>query len=295
MLFRVILLLAAALVLPVKAEVTVRDDAGKQVSLLVPAKRIVSLAPHLTELLFAAGAGDHVVGAVDYSDYPEAARAIRRVGSSAQVDLEVVTAVRPDLVVGWQSGNGASLAKLAGLGMPVYVNQPDRLEDIARSIEQLGRLAGTDATALPAAAAFRARLAELRRRYSGKPTVRTFYEIWNQPLTTIGGRQIISDLIHVCGGENVFGRLSLLAPTVAEEAVIAEDPEAIVASGMDAARPEWLDQWRRWHQLKAVRYGNLFFVPPDLLQRHTPRLLDGAEMLCMHLETARQRRPSEQR
>jgi iron complex transport system substrate-binding protein len=295
MVFRVILLIATVLVLPVHAEIALRDDAGTELRLPAPAKRIVSLAPHLTELLFAAGAGDRIVGVVAYSDYPEVATAIRQVGSSAQVDLEAVAALRPDLVVGWQSGNGASLARLASLGVPVYVNQPDRLEDIARSIEQLGRLAGTEATAMQAAAAFRARLAELRRRYSGKPVVRTFYEIWNQPLTTIGGRQIISDLIRACGGENVFGRISLLAPTVAEEAVIAEDPEAIVASGMDAARPEWLDQWRRWRQLVAVRRGNLFFVPPDLLQRHTPRLLDGAEMLCVHLETARQRRPSEQR
>jgi iron complex transport system substrate-binding protein len=293
MVFRVVLLIATALVLPVHAEVVVRDDAGTELRLPVPAKRIVSLAPHLTELLFAAGAGDRIVGAVDYSDYPETARAIRRVGSSAQVDVEVVASLRPDLVVGWQSGNGALLAKLAGLGLPVYVNQPDRIEDIARSIEQLGRLAGTQAAAMQAAAAFRTRLAELRGRHSGKPVVRTFYEIWNQPLTTIGGRQIISDLIRVCGGENVFGRLSSLAPTVAEEAVIAEDPEAIVASGMDAARPEWLGQWRRWRQLTAVRRGNLFFVPPDLLQRHTPRLLDGAEMLCAHLETARERRAKE--
>jgi iron complex transport system substrate-binding protein len=122
--------------------------------------------------------------------------------------------------------------------------------------------------------------------------VRTFYEIWKQPLMTVGRQQIISDVIRLCGGDNVFGQLETMAPTVTVEAVIAANPEAIVASGMGEARPEWLDDWLRWTTITAVARGNLFFVPPDLIQRHTPRLLDGADLLCRHLETARSRRPA---
>jgi iron complex transport system substrate-binding protein len=284
-------LLALWLVAAAHGELLVRDDAGSELRLEVPARRIVSLAPHLTELLYAAGAGARVVGAVDYSNHPPAARRLPRVGSYGQIDLEAVAALKPDLVVAWQSGNpSAAVEKLQRLGLPVYLSEPGRIEDVARSLEQLGRLAGTETEATAAASAYRTRLAGLRARYGGRPVVRTFYEVWNLPLTTIGGRQIISDLLRLCGGENVFGQLATLAPTVTVEAVLAADPEAIVASGMDEARPEWLDDWRRWRRLTAVARGNLFFVPPDLMQRHTPRLLDGAETLCQHLETARDRR-----
>jgi iron complex transport system substrate-binding protein len=284
-------LLAIGLVAAAHGEILARDDAGSELRLGAPARRIVSLAPHLTELLFAAGAGAQLVGAVDYSNHPPEARRIPRVGSYGQIDLEAVVALKPDLVVAWQSGNpSAAVDKLQRLGLPVFVSEPGRIEDVARSLEQLGRLAGTESAAGGAASAYRERLAGLRARYGGRPIVRTFYEVWNQPLTTIGGKQIISDLLRLCGGENVFGQLAALAPTVTVEAVLAADPEAIVASGMDEARPEWLDEWRRWRRLAAVERGNLFFVPPDLMQRHTPRLLDGAEVLCRHLETARARR-----
>lgn len=274
-----------------RAEIVVRDDAGTEVRLPAPARRIVSLAPHVTELLFAAGAGGRVVGAVEFSNYPDPARTIRRVGGYSQVDLETVAALKPDLVVGWGSGNApATIERLRALGLPVYLNQSDRIEDVARSLEQLGRLAGSEAEATAAAAAFRARLADLRARHGSRPPVRTFYQVWHRPLMTVGGKQIISDLIRLCGGDNVFAQLMPLAPQVSVEAVMAADPEVIVASGMDEARPEWLDDWRPWRQMTAVRRGNLFFVPPDLMQRHSPRLLDGAEQLCRHLETARGRR-----
>ena len=276
-----------------RAEIALRDDAGTELRLPAPARRIVSLAPHLTELIFAAGAGDRLVGVVDFSDHPPEAGSIARIGSFSRIDLEALAALKPDLVVGWKSGNPpAAIERLRQLGLPVYLNEPERIEDVARAIEQVGRLAATDFQAEAVASSFRTRLAELRRRHAGRPPVRVFYQVWHRPLTTVGGRQIISDLIRLCGGENVFGQLTAMAPTVGIEAVIAVDPEAIVASGMDKARPEWLDDWRRWPALSAVRRNNLFFVPPDLMQRHTPRLLDGAEQLCRHLETARQRRVS---
>ena len=183
------------------------------------------------------------------------------------------------------------LEAIVALGIPVFLVEPARIDDIAPGIERLGRLAGTESAARAAATALRERLQALRARHGARPTVRTFYEIWQQPLTTVGGTQIIGDVIRLCGGENVFAGLKALAPRVSVEAVLAADPEAIVASGMDEARPEWLDDWRRWTGMTAVKRGNLFFVPPDIIQRPTPRLVEGAELLCAHLESARRRRP----
>ncbi|HNS91997.1 cobalamin-binding protein [Thauera sp.] len=277
------------------AQIELTDDAGKVVRLQRPAQRIVSLAPHVTELLFAAGAGEHVVGVVAYSDYPPAARELPQVGSYTQVDLEAVARLRPDLVVGWRSGNrGQHLERLQALGIPIWINEPRSLDDVARSLESLGALAGSSTVANANASAFRQRHAELRARYSEQAPVRTFYQIWNRPLMTINDEHLIADVIRLCGGQNVFGTLPQLAPTIGVEGVLAANPEAIVASGMGEARPEWLDEWKRWPALAATAADNLFFVPPDLLQRHTPRILDGAQQLCTHLETARSRRASAQ-
>ena len=274
------------------AEVVVRDDEGATVRLARPAQRIVTLAPHLVETLYAAGAGEQLVGTVEFSNYPAAAKKKIRVGGYSQLDLEAIVAQKPDLVIAWASGNApAVIERLRALGLTVYVSQPNRIDDVAAEIERFAVLAGTSAVGKAAAASFRSRLSALQKRYSARPPVRTFYQIWQQPLMTVGGKQIISSVIRLCGGDNVFGAIDALAPTVTVEAVIAANPEAIVASGMGEARPEWLDDWRRWTTMNAVARDNLFFVPPDLIQRHTPRLLDGAERLCQHLETARSRRP----
>lgn len=274
-----------------RADVSVVDDGGATIRLVQPARRIVTLAPHLAETVFAAGAGDKLVGTVEFSDFPEAVRKTPKVGGYSRLDLEAIAALKPDLIIGWASGNApAHIDKLRALGFPVYISQPNQIGDVANEIERLGILAGTEKAAHATATRFRDRLAGLQKRYSSRPVVRTFYQIWKQPLMTIGGKQIISDVVRLCGGENVFAKLETMAPTVTVEAVIAANPEAIVASGMNDARPEWLDDWERWASIEAVVRDNLFFVPPELIQRHTPRLLDGAERLCEHLETARRRR-----
>lgn len=273
------------------AEISVRDDSGSDVRLARPAQRIITLAPHLVETVFAAGAGAQLVGTVEYSSFPEEVKKIPRVGGYSRLDLEAVVALKPDLIIAWQSGNSpAHVEKLRQLGLPIYVSQPNRIEDIASEIERIGVLAGTTKVAANAAKSFLARLKGLQTRYGGRPTVRTFYEVWHQPLKTIGRRQIISDVIRMCGGENIFGNLDVMAPEVSVEAVLAANPEAIIASGMGEARPEWLDEWKSRTGLMAVQRQNLFFIPPDIVQRHTPRILDGAEQLCRHLETARSRR-----
>lgn len=275
------------------ADVSVRDDSGAVVRLARPAQRIITLAPHLVETVFAAGAGAQLIGTVEYSSFPEEVKKLPRVGGYSRLDLEAVVALKPDLVIAWQSGNSpAHIEKLRQLGLPIYISQPNRIEDIASEIERIGVLAGTTKFAAGEAKLFMSRLTRLQNRYGGRPTVRTFYQVWHQPLKTIGRSQIISNVIRMCGGENVFGNLDVMAPEVTVEAILAANPEAIIASGMGEARPEWLDEWKSRTSLMAAQRQNLFFIPPDLIQRHTPRLLDGAEQLCRHLETARSRRPA---
>ena len=275
------------------ADLIFKDDTGQEVRLKAPAKRIVSLAPHAAESLYAAGGGDKLVGTVDYSDYPPAAKKVPRVGGYSRVDLEAVVALKPDLGIAWESGNNMTqVEKLKALGLTVYVFQPNQMEEVAGQLERLGQLAGSEAIANPAAERFRQRLNGLRQANASKPKVRVFYQIWKAPLMTVGGPQIISDAIRLCGGENVFGQLSQMAPTVSVEAVLESNPEAIVATGMGDARPEWLGDWDKWTQMTAVKRGNMFHINPDIMQRHTPRILDGAEQLCAHLDVPRNHRAS---
>ncbi|MBE0625169.1 MAG: cobalamin-binding protein [Burkholderiales bacterium] len=287
-------LLLAALVLTgtaAAAGIRITDDAGRSVSLAHPAQRIISLAPHMTELLFAAGAGAQVVGVVEYSNYPAAARRIARIGDSAQLDLERIVALKPDLVVVWQNGNAQrQLEKLLHLGIPVFYNEPRRLPDIARAIEQLGRLAGTEAQAQPVARAFVARMAALQRRYAGRDPVRLFFQIWDQPLMTVNGEHMISDVMRMCGGRNVFAGLRALTPEISTEAVLAADPEAIGGVSAEAGQAGNLESWKSWPRLTAAARGNLFVIDSDIISRNTPRILEGAERLCEELAAVRARR-----
>lgn len=278
------------LCLPVRGEVSVVDATGRSVRLEQPARRIVSLAPHLTEQLFAAGAGAFVVGVPSYSDYPPEAKRLPVIGRYSQFDPEAVAARRPDLVVAWQGGSSsAALERLRSLGIPIYIDNARTFEDIALTLENLGELAGTRAVAKPAADQFRQRLAGLETRYKKGSRVRVFYEIWHQPLMTINREHSINAVIRLCGGENVFASLSTLTPTITTEQVLAVNPDLIIASGMDEARPEWLDNWRHWPELKATQTDNLQFVPPDILQRPTLRLLDGAAMMCEKIAQTREK------
>ncbi len=282
------LLLASALA---RAEIRVTDDYGREVRLTAPAQRVVSLAPHLTELMYAAGAGARLVGALEYSDYPPEARKLPRVGSEAAIDLEALVALRPDLVIAWpNAGSSRAVERIAALGIPVFRSEPRALEDIARTMETLGRLAGSGAAAFAAAQAFREHAARIERDYAHRPKVRVFYQVWDRPLITVNGDHVISKAMRLCGGENVLAALPALAPEIDRELVLRADPEAIVASGADGARPAWLDDWKAFPALVAVRQANLYAIRPELLQRHTPRLLEGAEELCHILEAVRLKR-----
>lgn len=284
------LLLALALWLPALAhpQPTVTDSAGREVRLEAPAERIVALAPHIVENTFSAGAGGRLVGVVSYSDYPAAATELPIVGSAFAWSLESVVALEPDLVILWGSGNGlAGLAGLERLGIPAYVSEPQDFAGIATSIRDIGILAGTADVADAAAGAFEAEIAQLRAQHAAGRPLRAFYQIWNRPLQTVNGDHLISQVVGLCGGVNVFADLPSLAPRVNIEAVISADPDVIIASGMDRSRPEWLDEWRQFPQLRAVKNQALLFVDPDLIQRATTRAARGASELCAKLEAVR--------
>ncbi len=273
------------------ADRCVDDDAGRRLCLEQPAQRIVALSPGATELLFEAGAGEHLVGAVSFSDFPPAAKALPRVGSYKRLDMEAILALKPDLVVAWISGNPATqVEQLETLGLNVYRSEPLRFADVGDTLERLSVLAGTERTGRAAANRFRDGIADLRRRHADAAPVTVFYEVWEEPLMTVNGEHLISEAIRVCGGVNVFADQANLAPRIGKEAVIAKDPEAIVAGGMGEDNPQWLEPWKRFPALTAVQRDNLFFVPPSTLQRPTSQMLEGTRLLCRHLETARGRR-----
>ncbi len=279
------------LTLSANAELCVTDDADRQVCVPQPAKRIVALSPGATELLFSAGAGEQMAGAVSFSDYPPAAKKLPRVGSYKRLDLEAIVAIQPDLIVAWRSGNPMSeVERLMDMGLTVYVSEPRRFEDISSTIKRFGKLAGTQAIADGAADGFQSGITALQMRYGNKAPVTVFYQVWDEPLMTVNDEHLISEAIRTCGGVNVFGELNALAPRISREAVLEKDPQVIVAGGMGEDSPGWLDPWKAFTLLQAVKLNNLFFVPPSSLQRPTTKMLAGTRTLCQHLETARARR-----
>ena len=282
-----VLLFLAVIAVPAQA-ITVLDFSGREVTLDQPAKRIVALAPHIVENLYSAGAGDKLVGVVSYSDFPDEAKNVPEVGTYNAFSLEQVLALNPDLVVMWGSGNGMqTLSTFEALGIPVYVSELRQLSDVPKSIRNLSQLAGTPAIGEAEASRIETELNALHRRYGEKRSLSVLYQIWNDPLQTVNGEHLISEIISLCGGHNVFGDASSLAPRVSIESVLLRDPDAIVASGMGEARPEWLDQWRAYPSLTAVADEALFFVNPDHLQRPSARIVLGARSLCQQLDQIR--------
>ena len=281
--------LATALLAPAVGAVTVHDDAGNAVTLDKPAMRVISMAPHVTETLFAAGGGSRIVGAVNYSDYPEAAKSIPRIGSNREIDMERVISMKPDLIVAWMHNNSErQIEMVRKLGVPVFLSDPQKLEGIPDNVARLGQLMGTQAAADPAAAELRRQLASLRSRYAGRPTVRTFYQVWDKPLDTLSGRHIITDALRLCGGENIFDKLTVTAPIVSIESVLQADPEAVF--GTAEKNYGGVNLWKPYASLTATRRDNLFTVDGNLLNRAGPRMIAGTAVLCEKLELARQHR-----
>ncbi len=267
------------------------DDTGQEVCLEQPASRIAALSPGATELVWAAGAGDQVSAVVSYSDYPEQAKQVTSVGSHTRMDLERLMALKPDLVIGWVTGNPPEqIAALKDLGLPVFSIEPRSFEGVSSTIERLSILAGTEDEGFAEADRFRKGMAALKKQYQGAEPVSVFYQVWDEPLMTVNDEHLIGKVITLCGGVNVFGDLDRLVPRISAEAVIGANPEAILAGGMGEENRHWLTRWEAFQSIDATAKENLYFVPPSLIQRPTPRILKGSQLFCEKLDDARAKR-----
>ena len=296
------------------AATTVTDDTGQRVTLPNLPQRIISLAPSATEMLFAAGAGNHLIATVDFSDEPAAAKRVPRIGDVTAIDMERLVALHPDLVVVWPGGGSpAQIEKIAQLGIPIYRQQVNRLADLPDSLRRLGALTSDESTAEQAARALTAELARITREYGGgrraagapatgatatdatvagmpttgaaaPPTV--LLEVWNRPIYTVGGGHLMSDALTSCGVRNVFGDLKELGPVIGTEAVIARNPDIIVASAPPGEGASWLAEWKRFGSLDAVRTGRLVAFEDQRLNRLGPSVVLATEALCKALAGA---------
>ena len=270
------------------APIRLIDDLGVELSLDQAAKRVVLLGPNLVESIYAIDAAHTVVAVADHSDYPPEARAIPRVASHNTINYEKILALAPDLVVVWASGFGVDkIQKLRDLGLTVFASEPQRLADVEHLLRTLGQLTGHSGSANQVALDYVRGLEELTQRYQYQRPVRVFYQIWHQPMQTLNDKHIVNDVITLCGGINIFAKQREIAPKVSVEAVIALDPELIITGVSDGQRPSWFDDWQRWPRITAVKKNQLFVVDADIMVRHAPRILLGAEQLCRYLAQAR--------
>jgi iron complex transport system substrate-binding protein len=286
-------LLIAILAQPVLASEMQRcavDDIGKDLCIAAPAQRIITLSPGATELIFAAGAGDKVMAVVNYSDYPPAALSLPSVGSHTRVDMEVLLALNPDLVVTWVTGNPpAQVELLQELGVPTFAIEPRTFEGVSNVIERLSTLAGTEPAGFAEAERFRVGIAALEQQYAGVKPIPVFYQVWEKPLMTVNNEHLIGKVLKLCGGVNVFGDMQRLIPRISAEVVLQADPDAILTGSVDGVSDDQLDEWKKYAGLTAVEKNNLFFVPASPISRPTPRLLDAIQTVCEKLESARER------
>jgi iron complex transport system substrate-binding protein len=263
----------------------VQDDAGHRVHLTKPAKRIISLAPDMTELLFAAGAGDAVVGVMKGSDYPLAAKKLPIVANYNLLNIEAILGLHPDLIVAWSGGMSATQRQqIQSLGIPVFFSDQHAITDIPQTLKKLGCLAGTENIANHAAVNFSKEYEQLAQRYSQQSKLTVFYEMWHAPLMTAGPSSWIHQIITLCGGKNIFANAVGAAPQVNIEAVLAANPEGILGS---ASKVQWQLSWQQWPTLTAVKKQQIYTVPADWLERAGPRLILGAKAVCEDLSRAR--------
>ncbi len=267
-----------------------RDDRGSTVRLAAPAQRIVALAPHLAEIVFAVGAGDKLVGVVRFSDYPPAAQRLPLVGDAARIDLERIAQLDPDLVLAWRSGNSPrDVMRLEQLGLRVFVTEPAQLADIPQLMRRVGELAGHVRQAEHEVDKFINKINNLRKSHEGSSAVRVFYEIWHRPLLTVNGAHLISDVIALCGGQNVFAHAPALTPEVSLEAVLAARPSVILGGSSAGGENEFTKRWGAV-AVPQLRSMPAFYLAPDLIQRQTPRIAEGAAIVCGHLDRVRKAR-----
>ena len=265
----------------------VRDDEGQLLSLPASPQRIVSLSPGATAMLFAAGGGARVVGTPEFSVEPEAARDILRIGDSHGFDLERILALHPDLIVAWTGGaSAAQLQPFQRAGLQVYHHRVARLDDLPSSIERLGALLRTEDEAHRAASALAARIGAIRARYQRARAPRLLLQVWDRPVYTLGGGQIISDAVEACGYRNVYAELRDAAPAVSLESIAARDPDVILALAADAPTArQWIEHWQSLPALRAVKDKRVISFIDARLSRMGPEVVGATEALCTTLAT----------
>lgn len=273
--------------LPLRAAIELPQADRSVLRLEQPARRLITLSPHLAELVFAAGLGDHLLATVEFSDYPEQAAQLPRIGDAFRLDIEQIIALQPDLVVTWHSGNPQqAVRRLQALGIVTWSIEIEQPAGIADVLEWLGRASGQVGPADAAAAQVRARLNALSRRYDQTEPVSYFYQVAGKPLFTINGRHLIAQGLALCGGRNVFAAQGVVAPQVSHEAVIAANPQALLAP-VSSAEPDPLALWREWPSLQAIASGSLYLLPADEISRATPRFIHALEQACQQLQATR--------
>lgn len=241
-------------------------------------QRIISLAPNLTEILFAIGAGKNIVGVSVDSDYPEAAKKIPIVANAGQLNLEEIIALKPTMIVAWRGGNPQSqLDELKSFHVPVYTFQFIDLSDITQAMQRLGALTDCRTEAAMQIQEFTQKLAKLQQTQMNKKPIKVFYLLWQSPLMTVGKHTLINQAITLCGGQNIFADLNATAPVVGIASVLQRDPAIIIAGFISK---NWKNDWQQWPEITAVKTGRLYFINPDLLQRPGPRFIYGVQQLC---------------
>lgn len=276
------------------------DDAGREVTFTGPAQRVITLAPNLTEFVYALDAGATLVGTMDTSNYPEAAKSVPRVGDYQRLDVERIVSLKPDLILVWLHGNqGRELEQLEAAGLRLFYLEPRRLEDVERALVRVGALLGREAQAEKRAQALLRELALLRARHAADAPVTVFFQVWSQPLMTLNDQHLIGDVLALCGGRNVFGALPSLAPQLSMESVVAANPEVMfTASESSRGGPAWrrdaanpaFSIWKPFRKLTAVKQGWMVSLSGDLITRQGPRIVEGARAVCAALDEVRQER-----
>ncbi|MAD57304.1 MAG: cobalamin-binding protein [Porticoccus sp.] len=270
------------------AGLTITDDMGSEIALVKPAQRVISLSPHLTELVFAIDQGEKLVGVMSFSNYPEAAKKIPRIGSHNTISYESIAQIQPDLILAWGSGNGSeAIHKLKSLGFSVYVSEPNKLEGVAATIRKLGILLGVKDKGENEANKFINRLSQLKENYSDRRKISVFYQLSDNPIMTLSGRHLISDVIELCGGFNIFSKAIPIALKVSLESLVRSDPQVIIAGTKKENEEKWLSGWANRASMRAVKDKQVYFIDPDLLVRHGPRIIEGTEKMCNYLERSR--------
>jgi vitamin B12 transport system substrate-binding protein len=269
------------------AEIVVRDDSGRTVVLEQPARRVVTLSPHATELVFTAGAGDHIVATVTPSDYPPRARELPRIGDGVTPDPERVAAYAPDLIVGWLPSQREALKVL---NIPFFISAPTSLTGVGDNITRLGQLLGTSQTANKTAAELSTRLETLLRASPTIP-VKVFLQVGHPAQYTLNRNNLLSTVISLCGGQNVFAASGAAAPLISPESVLARAPDIVLVGRSDSSAqprqdPEALDYWKK-NGLPAAQAGHVYMMDADVLFRPGPRLIEAADSICTLLQQVR--------